>query len=645
MDRNQIIGFLMIGAILLGFFYFTKPKQEDLDRQQRIQDSLRQEQVLQQAKQDSLNNIQFVSQDTIPQIVATDTTLNKDSLVSIQLQNQYGSFAKAAQGEQEFLTIRNDLMKVEITTKGARVYSVDLTKYKTYDQKDLILFDGEDNEFELQFFSEGRLIKTSELYFTPSVTESIVDATSTAKTISLRANVSEDKYIEYLYTLKPGSYLVDFDINFVNLNDLIPKNTTYLELYWNEYLKHLERGEKWENQNTMLYYKLFQSSVEKLNPKKNINEESISSKVSWIGYKQQFFASVLISKEHFDFAKISTEDISEKDSVNLKYMTSRITIPFIHSNNVNIPLAFYYGPNKYQILKNTQVNETLDLDMEKMIFLGKNIIGFVNKVAIIPLFNFLEKFIGSFGIIILIMTILIKLILFPLTYKSYASSAKMRILKPEIDKVTEKFTKKEDAMKKQQATMDLYKKAGVNPMGGCLPMLFQFPFLVALFRFFPTSIELRQQSFLWVHDLSTYDAVVSWTANIPVVNFIFGNHISLFTMLMAVAMVINTVLTNSNMDQSNPQAKSMKYMMYLMPVMMIVWFNNYSAGLSYYYFLSTVIGIFQILFIRKMIDEDKVLAKLRENIKNNKGPKKSKFQQRLEEMQKQQNATKNKGKK
>ncbi len=630
MDKNQFIGFVLIGIILIGFFYLTKPTEEQLELQ-RQQNKAKQEQAL---LQDSLNRLNAVNQQDSG-IVVTDSTVNIDSVLNQQLINKFGQFAAAATGEKSFYNIKNDLVNVEVTGKGGRVYSVNLTNYKTYSKGELILFDGDENEFDFQFFADGKLIRTSDLYFEADTKESVIDASTASKSLRLKAKITNDKYIEYVYTLTPGSYLVDFSVNFVNLDKIIPNNTTTIDLHWNSYLRHLERGEKWEREKTVLYYKIFKSDVEKLNPTKDLVEESIDSKVRWIGYKQQFFASVLIAKTDFEGAKMTAQSLEDKDTLNVKYMTSKISVPFRHSSNVNIPLAFYFGPNKFSILKKAKVGDE-KLRLEKMIFLGRNILSFINRKMIIPFFNLLEKYISSFGIIILIMTIVIKLLLFPLTYKSYASGAKMRILKPEIDKATAKFTKQEDAMKKQQVTMNIYKKAGVNPLGGCLPLLLQFPFLVALFRFFPASIELRQQSFLWVNDLSTYDAIVSWNATIPIVNWIFGHHISLFTLLMAIAMIVNTMLSNSNMDDSNPQAKSMKIMMYFMPLLMVVWFNDYSAGLSYYYFISTTIGILQIILIRKFINEEKVLKKMKENMKKNKAPKKNKFLERLEEAQRQQ---------
>ncbi len=632
MDKNQIIGFLLIGAILLGFVFLTKPNKAKQEEQQRIEDSLRRvQEKLYQEELAKINQKDSLNVDSIKNIIATDTTLN-DSLVNKILVDKYGVFANSAIGEQEFITAKNDVMEIKISTKGAVVQSVNLTDYVCYDQSPLIMFEGEQNTFDLNFFVNQNLIHTNELFFVSNAENNFVDATKEEKKITFRANVTSDSYLEYVYTIKPNNYLVDFDINFVNLDKYIPSNTSFLELYWNEYLRHLERGEKWEKDNTFLFYKLYQAGVKSLKIKKNYVEEELTSKVQWVSYKQQFFTTTLIAKNHFDYAKISSEDLLD-DTVNLKLMKSKITVPFTNTKNSNIALAFYYGPAKYSIMRKVKAGEN-KMQLEKMIPLGGSVLSWINKGLIIPLFNFLGKYIGNFGIIILVMTLIIKLVLFPLTYKSYASAAKMKILKPEVDKVVERFPK-EKTVERQQATMDLYKKAGVNPLGGCLPTLLQFPFLFAMFRFFPASIELRQKSFLWVKDLSTYDAILSWEANIPVINWIFGNHVSLFTILMAVAMIFSTKLSNTNMDNSNPQAKTMQIMMYIMPLMMIVWFNSYSAGLSYYYFLSTLIGIIQTLLIRRFIDEEKVLSQLKEKIKNNKAPEKSNFQKRLEDLQKQ----------
>ncbi len=634
MDKNQIIGFLLIGVILVGFVFLSKPSKEEQERQKQYQDSIALvEQQRQQDMLDSVNNIVNDSSVIDQQIVVNDSTI--DSLKAVELKNNYGVFANSATGEEKFYTVQNDLVKITIKNKGANVYSAQLLNFTSHDGSPLLLFEGEGNNFNINFFAQDKVIQTDQLYFETDLTDTVITITDKPQSVSFKAKVSETQYLEYVYTLEPNSYVIDFNINFVNLEKIIPVNTTFLEMFWNENLRHLERGEKWERQNTMMYYKLAGESVEKLNNKKDFVEEEVSRKISWISYKQQFFNASLIAENGFDYSNLKSQTLPE-DSTDMFFMSSKLTVPFQVTDNANVKLKYFFGPNQYNVLKKVTVNDE-KMKMEQLVPLGGKLLSYINKGVIIPLFNFLGRFIKNYGIIILVMTLIIKLVLFPLTYKSYASSAKMKILKPEIDKVLEKIPQ-DKQMERQQATMDLYKKAGVNPMGGCLPTLLQFPILVALYRFFPASIELRQKTFLWVQDLSTYDAILTWNANIPVVNWIFGNHVSLFTLLMAVAMIFNTMLTNANstMDSSNPQAKTMKYMMYLMPLMMIVWFNGYSAGLSYYYFLSSVIGILQVLLVRKLIDEDKVLAKLKENMKNNKGPKKSKFQQRLEEMQKQQ---------
>lgn len=629
MDKNQVMGFVLIGLILVGFYFFTKPNEDNLIQNQQ-DTSIVQNDTLPLLVGDTAN----ISIDT-NQFVLNDST--SDSLVQVQLLEQFDVFANSAIGDQKYFVVENDDMILTFTNKGARLYSVEIKGYEEHNGDNLVVFEGDDNRFNINFFTQNNiLLKTENLIFTTE-NEEITRVGGNTGSISFRAKISNDKYLEFVYSIEPEGYLINFDINFVNLDDVVAFNTTYLEVFWDEYVKHLERGEKWERQNTQLYYKSLNESVKKISNRKDKTLDEISTKISWVSYKQQFFNATLISEEGFDNVVFKTEALPD-DTTNMFLMQTSMTVPYYPGDQNSVNLAFYVGPNQYNILKKVEINDELMM-LEKLVPLGGKFLGIINKGLIIPLFNFLGKFIKNYGLIIFVLTLIIKIVLFPLTYKSYASAAKMRILKPEIEKATEKIPK-DKQMDRQQATMALYKKAGVNPMGGCLPTLFQMPILIALYRFFPSSIELRQKSFLWVHDLSTYDAVISWDGSIPILNWIFGNHISLFTLLMAVAMVFNTMLTSANqsMDSSNPQGKTMKYMMYLMPVMMIVWFNGYSAGLSYYYFLSTLIGIIQIFVIRKTIDENKVLTQLRENMKNNKTPKKSKFQQRLEDMQKQQNS-------
>ncbi len=354
------------------------------------------------------------------------------------------------------------------------------------------------------------------------------------------------------------------------------------------------------------------------------DQKDLTTPVKWISFKQQFFNVALIADNYFSNALVKTE----KEAINpnfLKHFSASISLPYDAKQSLDYPMSFYFGPNHYKTLRK------MDIDLERVVELGRSIIRWVNVGLVIPLFNFLGKYIGNYGIIILLMTIIIKLLIFPFTYKSYMSTAKMKALKPEVDKINEKFPKQEDAMKKQQATMALYKKVGVSPMGGCLPLLFQMPLLIAMFRFFPNSIELRQEAFLWATDLSTYDAVINLPFTVP---FGFGDHISLWCLLMTVVNIVYMKF-NDQMSMSNQQIPGMKMMMYMMPVMMLFWFNSYAAALSYYYFLSLLITIVQTWAIRRTINDDEILAKLKAASANKKAPQKSKWQQRLEDMAKQ----------
>lgn len=644
MDRNQIIGIVLIAAIIIGFMIMNKPSEEELKKQQQIKDSIalvqqQQEELYLQdiKKQDSAKiNSDTSVLELADQILTKDTLTSSDSLLldslNLKLEDLYGDFSEASIGEEKFYTLENDLMKIKILNKGGRIYSVELKEFVTHDSLPLILFDGYENTFKLDFFAENKLISTDNFYFEPS-TENQTDSAN--YNLALRLNAGDDQYLEYSYKLTDGSYIVDYVIKLNNLDQLIGKNSSFLDLTWENNVPFLERGDKWENQNTGLSYKYYQDDVEELNLRKD-TEEKVPTKISWVAFKQQFFSSIIIAKNSFESAEVKHKDIMAEGNGILKVMTSNLTLPYKGEKDEIIPLAFYFGPNKYKILKNINFDEDNKLKLQELIPLGNSVFRWVNIYALIPLFNFLGKYVTNYGLLILLMTIIIKLVLFPLTYKSYQSSAKMRVLKPQIDDITAKIPA-DKAVERQQATMSLYKKAGVNPMGGCIPVLLQFPILIAMFRFFPASIELRQKSFLWATDLSSYDSIFSWEGTIPLITNIYGNHVSLFTILMAAAIIVSTILSGNQMQTAgNPQMASMKYMMYLMPVVMIFWFNNYSAGLSYYYLLSNVITIIQTLVMRKFVNEDDLLHKLNTNVKKNKEqPKKSGFQQRLEEMAKQ----------
>ncbi len=615
MDKNQIIGILLIVGIFVGFSLYNQPSAEEIAaaKQKRHRDSIAMaEQLLaEQQKQaaDSVTNVEInLNEDTM-----------SDSAKNALGQLKYGDFYPSTSGTENDIVLENNKIKVTISTKGAAIKSVEIKDYKTHDGQPLYVWrDDVENTFGLDFFAQNKALNSSDLYFE-------CDNSQTNKAIFKAKTANENQWLEFAYDLKDDSYLMDFTISFHNLNDIINRNSSYIDLTWDQYLPILERGNDWENQNAGLYYRLDNGDLENLNT--TSNDEDDISKTTWIAYKGQFFSSVIISKTNIPNANVSSQNI-QKNKKALKYLKSKIAIP---NNGETDSLSFYFGPNKYQILKNIQVAEGEKIGLQELIPLGWGIFGWINRIAIIPMFNWLSSFISNYGIIILIMTIIIKLVIFPLTYKSYQSSAKMRVLKPQVEQLSKKYPREDQALQKQQAVMDFYKRAGVNPMGGCLPALLQMPILIAMFRFFPASIELRQQSFLWANDLSSYDSILDLPFNIP----FYGDHVSLFTLLMAVGIVVSTKINSGQMD-TGQQMPGMKLMMYMMPVMMVFWFNNYSSGLSYYYFLSNIITIIQTIVARKFIDEDLLLAKLNAKASKNKTKKKSGFMARLEEMQRQQ---------
>ncbi len=613
MDKNQTLGLFLIGLLLLGYYFYMQPKYEKLREQAlKQQDSLLHQKALDSSK---------VANTATP--YSADTTKIDTAAIHKQLEDKYGGFAVQATGKQKFIVLKNDKVKLKLTNKGARVYSAQVLGYKTYDGRPLILFNGDTNRFNLTFTINRRPINTEEFYFEPNTKDTLIDASKSAKSVVYRLKYADDKWVDFIYTLKPKTYLVTLNVYFHNLKNVIPPSTTYIDLYWKDNLPVLERGNNWENSNTDIYYKFLGSDVANISGRKDFVKKEIPTKLRWVSFKHQFFASVLLAYDNFDEAVLKMRKLSTPGY--LKQMEANIEIPFEPLKQDTVKLAYYFGPNKYSVLRKVKLKPGDKLMLQRMIPLGKGLIRWINEFLIIPLFNILGSFISNFGIVILVMTLIIKLLLSPLTFKTYLSSAKMRALKPEIDKILAKIPEN-DQMKRQQAMMDLYRKAGVSPMGGCIPLLLQFPILVAMYRFFPASIELRQQAFLWVKDLSSYDAIISWHTKI-----LGFDHISLFALLMALAMYITTKLNQAPTDDSNPTAKSMKFMMYLMPLLFFVWFNNYSAALSYYYFLSNLFSILQIYIIQKLYSEEKILDQMQENMKKNKNKKKSTWQQRLME--------------
>jgi len=632
MDKKSIIGIVLIFAILVVFSIINQPSKQEIEAAKHRRDSITQV----EAEKEVLLKQQLEQAAKENAISATDT-VNPENQIQENTE-QFGVFGTAAIGTEEFYTLENNLMKITFTNKGGRIYSVELKNYQTHDSLPLILFDGPKTQFGLNFFAQNRSIQTSQFYFSPVVNhkETVVTGPEVKKgsegkikfnkqnpgskeTVSFRLGVAPGSFLEYEYSLEYNSFLVDFNVKMQGMNQYIAANQSYLNFNWTYDVPRQERVSKFgEDSYTNITYKFFEDEVDNLSKNKSA-EENLSTRLKWISFKQLFFNSTIIANESFANAQIKQTKFVENPNYIANFYAD-IALPYEGKQNETVGMQFFFGPNHYQTLK--QYN----IDLERLVYLGYPVVREVNRFVIIPIFNFLRKYINNFGIIILLLTIFIKSVLFPFTYKSYMSQAKMRVLKPEIDELSAKFGS-DKMMEKQQATMALYKKAGVNPMGGCLPMLLQFPILIAMFFFFPTSIELRQESFLWATDLSTYDSILNLPFTIP----FYGDHVSLFCLLMTITTIISTSM---NQQAMNSQAMpGMKTMMYLMPVMFLFILNSYSAGLSYYYFLANVITIGQTYLIRYFVDEDKIRLQLQANKK--KPVQKSNFQKRLEEMAKQ----------
>src|SRR5690554_890910 len=630
MDRNTFIGLLLIASIMIGFSIWNAPSDDEIARQRAINDSLRQV----QREQFEADRTKEIKASTIENTVDIKVQATADSLVQDadfvdeNAKQLYGVFAAAAKKEARTFVVETDMLDLTFTTKGGRLLSASLKDYQTYGGNNLILFDST-SQFNLEFFSrENKNIFTDELVFETNVDNNIRLYGEEGKEINFQLKVAEGKYIEYVYRIVGDEYLLNFDVNLVGMNDIIDMRSGELFLNWMVNTPNQEKSIVKQREATSVHFKYKGESADDLGY--SDGREDFEASLKWVSFKQQFFNTTLIANEYFDksngYAEAKTDEGSNKY---VKELRTALTLPVSGKKIESFGMSFYFGPNKYNILK------SLDIGLENIISLGWGIFGWVNKFAVIPVFNFLDGFGWSYGIIILVLTILLKLVLSPITYKTYMSGAKMRVLKPEITAINEKH--KDDAMKKQQEMMSLYRQTGVNPLSGCIPMLIQMPILIAMFRFFPASIELRQESFLWAEDLSTYDSIYNFPEGFSIP--FYGDHVSLFTLLMALSMVFYTRL-NSLMSMGGaaegPMAAQMKIMMYIMPIMMLFFFNNYSSGLSYYYFLANVISIGQTILIRKLfINEDKIRAKIEINKKRPKSKKKSGLQKRLEEMAKQ----------
>jgi len=649
MDKNTITGLILIFLIFIGFSIFNSSRlNKEFEKAVSAAETELNRGNLEKARAEYINALRFkpnqpdvieklndlnVKLGTVPGAAEqTADTVKKEAELRSTIpvtsepvtedESRYGVFSGAAKGSDDFITLENDKINLKIALKGGRVYSATVKDYTTHDSLPLVLFSGDSTVFGFNFFTaDNKAVQTNNLYFTPVSDTKEYRVTTDPRDVVLRLQAGDDRYIEYKYTLEPGKYSVGFNVTFRNMTGILPANQNSIELDWRMYVPQQEKGRQNEEMYTTIKYKYYQDDVDgfRLRSNKEIEKVDITTKLSWIAYVDQFFSSVLITDNFFlNGSLTSTKTITSEKYI--RYYTSAVGIPIENSTETSLGLRFYYGPNHISTLR----KEGHDLD--QIIFLGKNIVGWINRFLIIPVFNWMEKFIGNYGIIILILTILLKIILFPLTFKSYQSTAKMQILKPQVEELAKKFPKQEDAMKKQQATMDLYKRAGVNPMGGCLPMLLQFPILFAMFRFFPVSIELRQEPFLWTTDLSTYDSILNLPFKIPW----YGSHVSLWTLLMTISSILTTKMSGTTSGSDQP---GMKVMMYMMPVMFMFMFNNFSSGLTYYYFLANMLSWLQNIISKRLIDTEKVLKTLEENKK--KPLPKSKWQQRLEQAAKQ----------
>ena len=604
MDRNTITGLVVIALILIGYSYFMSPSKEEL-KAMHVRDSIARVEAQRAAALEKERQADFAAQQQNPETQqAIEAIFKQDSLVV----EQY--------------TLENNKIKLHINTQGGCIDYVDLKGYRTHDSLPLILWKDHKSSMGLNFYARNKQINTADLIFVPNTNQKELNAEGTKQVLAMRAYVDENKYLEFEYKLAPDSYTVDFNINTYNLNDVIASNTNFLTLYWGVDMPQLEKSRDFESRYTGVYYNFSNNDVEHLSLTGD-EKVDLPTSVKWVAYKQQFFSSILIANESFPNVLVSTTNNTTPGF--LKTADAEISLPYSGKAIEKYDMRFYFGPNSYPTLR----EYGKDIELPKLVDLGWKWIAWFNRYVVIPIFNFLETNVTlNYGLIIFLLTLIIKLVLFPLTYKSYMSQAKMRVLKPQIDEINKKIPA-DKAMERQQAVMKLYKKAGVNPMGGCLPMLLQMPILIALFYFFPGAIELRQKSFLWATDLASYDSIATLPFTIP----FYGNHVSLFCLLMTITNILYMWYNSKNQPQ-NDQMKGMQTMMYIMPIMFLFIFNSYSSGLSYYYFIATLITIVQTWAIRKFVNDEKLLKQI--ELAKTKPVKKSKFQQKLEEMQRMQ---------
>lgn len=603
MDRNTIIGFSLILLILGGYYFWQQPSEAQLKRQQVVTDSLLK---VEKVKADSLKAHASAAKDTSTAVAASGAGAKVDS-------SKFASFAASSTGTAETVVLKNKLVTLTFTNKGGSVESVVLNSFKRSSGKPLTLFDAKNHSFSYQINTPETEFNTNEVFWTV--------AKKTDKSVVYRLNSSKGGFIEQEYTLKDDAYTVDYNLKLNGLENALRRGSPDLKLTWAANMYVQERTKKAEERVTTINYKAPDEDPNDMGAGGD-DSKDIKDKLQWIAFKQQYFSAFLISKSGLEADAKLKSKVSSSDSI-VKNLSAEVFFDYNMEKEKVFNMNFFFGPNQFYTLKNAKVGIE-NHEMQRIIPLGWSLFGWINRFVVIPLFDFLGGFIGSMGIVILCMTLIIKFVLLPLVYKSYISSAKMKILKPELDAI--KLKHNGDMQKMQGDNMALYRKAGVSPMSGCVPMLLQMPILFAMFQFFPSAFELRQKPFLWAHDLSQFDSILDFGFNIPG----YGDHISLFTLLMTVSTLIYTFYNN----QLTGVTGQMKWIGYLMPVIFLGVLNDYASGLTWYYFVSNVITISQQLLIRRFVDENKLHAQIAANKK--KPAKKSGFQAKLEEVMKQQ---------
>ncbi|MBD8041857.1 membrane protein insertase YidC [Phocaeicola sp. Sa1CVN1] len=604
MDKNTLVGAILIGAVVIGFSIYSRPSQEEMERAQHYQDSI--ETVVQQQEEQMLK----AKQAEAAQVLQADST---------------SQFFAHTQGTEQFTTLENNVVQITLSNKGGRVSKAMLKEYNDQQKQPLVLFDGDDASLNIGFEGKNENILSSNLYFeTTDVTDS---------TVTMRLNAANGGHLDFKYRLLPDSYMLDFTVQASGLQNFFSPAVKTMTIDWKQRARQMEKGYNFEQRYTSLTYKPVGDSFDYLSETKD-EQASITEPLDWVAFKNQYFSCVFMAEKNFENATLDSK-MEEKSSGYMKNYHAGMQTAFDPTGIQPSHFQFYFGPNHFKTLlaSNDLSFKDKDQELEDLVYLGWPIIRLINRWFTINLFDWLSGLGLSMGVVILLMTIIVKILVLPTTWKSFISSAKMRALKPYVDKINEKYPKQEDALKKQQETMSLYSQYGVSPMGGCLPMLIQTPVFMALFFFVPNAIELRQQSFLWASDLSSYDDLIHWSTSIP----LLGNHLSLFCLLFSATTVINQIIMMKQQDTgANPQMAAMKWMMYIMPVMFFFIFNEYASGLSYYYFISGLIGILTMWIMRRMTDEKKLLAQLEANKKAPSERKQSGLMAKLEALQKEQ---------